>query len=150
MNDTHFLIFKVIFFFFFYSTSDFRIHIICLKVFTYEHHWEHQGLFWKNLDPFFVFCFFHLVQLKSETLMSIYPYNQRCSLYRAKKPPQKTKNENKKTLSDMITHLSPLLTDPWVPQKLIQLIVYIYFFFLSYFKIVHSWFSGTRHVTVCC
>lgn len=48
----------------------------------------------------------------------------------------------------MILHWSPLLTEPLGTPEINTIDCIIVFFFLSYSKIVHSWFSGTRHVTV--
>lgn len=104
MNDTFCIFFLseflcCCFFFFFYSTSVFRIHIICLKVFTYKHHGEHQGLWWK-IWTIFVFSTWYNLRAKLMHLMIHTIKDALCT-----KPKKQMKSlKKKKTFLDMTPH----------------------------------------------
>lgn len=90
-----------VFFLFFYSTLDFRIHI-CLKIFTYEQHGEHQGLF--NFKKNWTFYFFYSV---GWTCASMWSYTIKDAL----------NSKHKFQICYRNDTMSPSWTDPWCPKN---------------------------------
>lgn len=127
----HIFLFLMFCFCFFYSTSDFRIHIICLKIFTYEQHGVHQGLFnFLKFGPFvscpwYNLCEHVIIYTIKDALNSQQKF-QVCSRY------------------DLT--FESVMNRPLGAPKINTIDCIIVFLNIS--QMVHCWFSGTLHVTV--